>query len=57
MESKIVKVAVIREAGYPMGEPAPCYIKCACGAKPPAYMGEFVCRCGVRYSADGWVLS
>jgi len=54
---QVVKVAVVREPGHAPGVAAPCFIKCACGARPPAYMGEFVCRCGTRYSSDGWILS
>ena len=53
----VIKRAVIREPGYPVGSPAPCYIKCWCGARPRAYTGPVRCDCGTRYTDDGWVVS
>lgn len=52
-----MKLAVIREAGYPVGQTAPCWLNCPCGNRVPAYEGEQECECGVRYNASGWVIS
>lgn len=54
---KMTKLAAIREPGYPVGEPAPCFFHCPCGAKVPAYQGEQACQCGTRYDARGWVMA
>lgn len=53
------KVAIIREPGHPVGEPAPCYLNCPCGAKPPAPADAGLmtwCACGAIYDAAGWLV-
>lgn len=56
--SALVKVAVMRCPGFPVGQPAPCVLNCRCGAFPVAPEGEgFVtCRCGKTYNALGYLL-
>ena len=52
------KVAMIREPGYPVGVPAPCYLRCPCGAKPSTVPGgaTVTChQCGTTYTSTGWV--
>lgn len=53
-----IKCAVIREEGYPIGQPAPCYIKCECGTKvrvtPRVLMHCDVC--GRIYDDRGWLV-
>ena len=58
METKMVKLAAIREPGYPMGETAPCFFHCPCGEKVPAFQpGIQTCSCGTQYARDGWVVA
>jgi hypothetical protein len=53
-----VKVAVIRQAGAPVGQPAPCYLNCPCGARPVVSDAERItCGCGAVYSPSGWLLA
>lgn len=48
---------MVREIGDPMDRPAPCYIKCRCGAKPRTdWKNEVLCECGTIYSGDGWIV-
>jgi hypothetical protein len=55
----LVKVAVIRMPGYPIGQPAPCYLNCPCGAKPKrGGLAEYVpCVCGAVYSFNGYLVN
>ena len=54
------KVAMIREPGHPIGQPAPVYLNCPCGAKPsvPAMSADVHvhCQCGKVYTFDGWLV-
>lgn len=53
----LTKVAVIREPGHPVGQPAPCYLNCPCGAKPALTgRGSVVCACGTIYDERGWII-
>ena len=52
---EIVKVARIRMPGYPIGEWAPMYLNCPCGAKPEAPDMMVTCRCGRTYDANGYL--
>ena len=52
-----MKLAAIREPGYPVGQTAPCFFHCPCGTKVPAFSGEQTCAgCGTRYTASGWIV-
>lgn len=55
----LVKVAVIREAGYPVGQPASCYLNCPCGAAPKrgTPSGYIPCVCGAVYSFNGYLVN
>ena len=55
----MIKVAMIREPGYPIGKPAPCYLNCPCGARPSTrHHGEHVaCACGRVYTSLGYLVS
>jgi hypothetical protein len=60
VESRLVKVAVIRDPSVPPGQPAPMWLNCPCGAKPATKSvrdtnreGVVVCVCGREYSYDG----
>ena len=66
-DAKLVKVAVIREPGAPMGVSAPLYLNCPCGARPrvpfTVYRNTIVTcgdaaapGCGRRYTLDGWMI-
>ena len=58
MSTRLVKVAMIRRPGYPVGVSAPLYLNCPCGAQPavPENMeGIVTCACGKRYTPDGFV--
>lgn len=55
--ARLVKVAAIREPGWPVGSPAPCYLNCPCGARPRAYQGEVRCACGQLYTDDGYLIT
>ena len=49
------KAALIRDEGYPVGQPAPCHFNCECGATVPADSDRNVCVCGIVYDACGWI--
>jgi len=52
-----VKAAIIRRPGYLIGQPAPCYLNCSCGAQPTATEADAIpCVCGAIYSPAGWLL-
>ena len=61
MTTRLTKVAMIREPGYPAGQAAPCYLNCPCGAKPRTSVTAdpeitFVeCACGRVYDTAGWL--
>lgn len=53
------KVAMIRAPGFPVGVEAPLSLNCPCEAAPRTVLNgpAVTCACGVRYSANGWVLA
>lgn len=54
-----VKVAVRRDPSVPIGEPAPLYLVCPCGASVPLadIDTDVVCAaCGQTFTPDGWLL-
>lgn len=63
METKCLKRAVKREAGYPLGSLAPMYLDCECGQKVtlPVIAGlpmTYVCGvCGIEYDSRGNTLN
>ncbi len=49
------KAALIRRDGYPIGQPAPLYIRC-CGNEIDAKDDGMICpRCQTTFDARGWV--
>jgi hypothetical protein len=57
---KLIKLALRREEGYPVGQPAPCYLLCPCGRKvpvPPDAIAPLTCDCGAAYTPDGWIVT
>jgi hypothetical protein len=65
MTSKVLKVALRRRDGWPVGRPAPCYFVCVCGKEIylpegpdgyPAKFGTIKCECGVGYDERGWIV-
>lgn len=56
------KKALIREAGHPLGQPAPMYLVCVCGNKVPvsapfdAGTREACSECGQIYDGAGWLV-
>jgi hypothetical protein len=59
METTRTKVAWIRDANAPMGQPAGGHLNCPCGAKPRADKPEdyVPCVCGAVYAARGYVVN
>lgn len=60
MTTGLIKIALKREAGYPIGQPAPLYANCPCGTTISHldYKTGFTCpNCRNQYSADGWIIS
>ena len=60
METLMIKTkaAMIRLPGYPVGKPAPCYLKCDCGHKPLTDIdtkADVTCSCGTVYEYNGWI--
>jgi hypothetical protein len=55
------KRAIIRDAGYPIGQPGPCHLNCECGHTLPVpnpFMGGLLtCRCGMVYDSSGWIIT
>lgn len=53
------KKAVIREQGYPIGQPAPMYLICVCGKKNSVENypdgPDIACTCGVQFNNRGWI--
>lgn len=56
--SKRIKAAIQREPGYPVGEPAPCFLICECGKRLylPGTALPLRCDCGAMYDSAGWRL-
>jgi len=57
--SGMIKLAVIRDPDttIPVGYPAPCFLRCPCGARVPVMPGApgvMLCACGDAYTHDGW---
>ncbi len=56
---QLLKRAVCRRDGYPIGVPAPCYLTCQCGKTldvPRPFTDERVqCPCGQAYDSFGWL--
>lgn len=53
------KAALIRREGYPVGRPAPCFLRC-CDNEIDAPVGDALARCptcGTRFDARGYVVS
>lgn len=55
VKMELVKLAAIREEGYPQGVTAPCWFHCPCGERVPAFDGDQECKCGARYDSRGYV--
>ena len=59
LQAGLKKVALRRRAGYPIGQPAPCYLLCPCGTEIDVPEGASVVRCptcGLSFSSRGWIL-
>lgn len=53
-----MKKAIIRDAGYPVGSPAPMHINCECGTSIPVGEQGATCYiCGIKYDVYGWIIS
>lgn len=56
MTTGYTKRALIRDAGYPVGTPAPVHVDCACGRKVPITSKTNRCgACGSSYDTAGWL--
>lgn len=57
----LTKVAWIREAGHPVGQPAPGRLNCRCGSAPVsvfnASQGNVTCACGQVYTWNGYLVN
>lgn len=53
------KRALIRRPGYPVGQPAPCFIHCGCGREVDVIESRKPqpCPCGLTYDAAGWIVA
>ncbi len=54
------KRALRRRDGFPVGEPAPCFILCGCGKEldvPVGFDGVLPCVCGFVYDQNGWIVN
>jgi hypothetical protein len=60
VETKLMKVAIRREDGYPMGVTAPCYLQCPCGEKLPINFetkADLECvGCDLEFAYNGWII-
>lgn len=54
MTTKIVKLAAVREEGYPVGVTAPCWFTCPCGRRHKAFVDTIDCACGRRWNEHGY---
>jgi hypothetical protein len=57
---ELIKVAIIRQQGDEVGKPAPVYLNCPCGAKPPTDINtklDVKCICGKTYTYNGWIIN
>ena len=57
----LTKIAVIRDAGVPIGIPARCWIRCPCGGErlevsTLASDETITCHCGAAYTRAGWLV-
>ena len=51
------KVALVRDESYPVGTPAPLFLRCHCGARPSVTGEVITCYgCGTKYTRTGWVV-
>lgn len=52
------KRAVIRNDGYPVGQPAPMCVNCGCGQTVPVVpLAYSRCKaCGTTYDDHGWII-
>lgn len=72
MSMHIVKKALIRAEGYPLGQPAPLYLNCDCGREvaidKPEWqhtlkeiatrkLSRYTCLCGNTYDCRGWLVT
>jgi hypothetical protein len=59
METKLLKVAWIRNADVPMGQPAKGRLNCPCGNAPESSFkaedGDVHCNCGRVFTYNGWI--
>lgn len=59
VKTGLVKVAWIRDASVPAGQPAKGRLNCRCGNAPESEFrpeqGDVVCACGTVYTYNGWV--
>jgi len=59
MKSILMKLAMIRDEGYPLGVTAPCHLNCPCGERLPVNFdtkADIECpSCDKRYSYNGWI--
>ena len=60
MNGKTIKLAWIREPGYPAGQPAPGYFDCLCGIRITGidYAQKALVRCvgcDRVYDGEGWI--
>jgi hypothetical protein len=58
MAAKKLKIALIRDSGYPIGTAAPLHAKCGCGAVITGldFRHDFKCPlCLAEYSPSGWL--
>ena len=56
--SQLLKVALIRDPGHPVGVPAPVRLGCPRGARPLTDLdtrADVRCRCDRLYAYNGWV--
>lgn len=61
VRAELVKVAWIRDPGQPVGQLGTGRLNCRCGDAPhSAYhrgAPDVLCRCGQRYTFDGWLVA
>ena len=57
MATLLVKRALRREEGYPVGVSAPVFVEC-CGTRVRIFLDGGQCAvCSTRYNAGGWVVA
>ena len=58
-QSKLTKVAMIRDNSFPVGTMAPLYLKCPCGEKNQTNIDlkeNITCKCGQEFTYNGWLI-